>query len=171
MGGSLDSIIPCTYWEFGHLADHVLQAEIGASCRCHPQNGSAGCHLPADVDILVGSGPCQPYSALRQGVNANTKPIMEHHGYDTTFGKQGSLVSIVRRVLPKVYISEQVMGFGNPYDKKFPEVCPKHDFVDTIMQITGRDGEEHFKKCIVLKLDSKLMLEAGRPRHSGATWT
>jgi hypothetical protein len=140
------------------------QAEDGAPCARHPDQ-SSGCPLPDSVDVLFGSGPCQPYSQLRRSGNA-TK-VTAHDGYHATFGSDGSIISVCRRVLPRIFLTEQVLGFGTPYTKGVPDITPKSEFVSEVMGIVNGSGNHHFAKCICVQLDSGDFLTCGRPRSLG----
>ncbi len=139
------------------------QAENGDPCARHPQSG--GCSLPTDVDVMFGSGPCQPYSQLRRSGKA-TK-VQAHEGYPATFGKEGSIISICQRTLPRVLLTEQVAGFSAAYTKESPDITPKSDFVSEVMSITNTAGDPHFAKCVAVQFDSAEFLTCGRPRFLG----
>jgi hypothetical protein len=141
------------------------QAELGLPCRRHPSSTECKLPEPGQVDIMVGSGPCQPYSNLRHSGFA--KPPEEHSGYSATFGEVGSITSVCQKVLPRYFITEQVLGFSKPGNKDHPEINPKTEFIGQVMSILTPEGLSHFHKCISLQLDSKLFIQAGRPRFLG----
>jgi hypothetical protein len=139
-----------------------FQAEAGLPCKIHPSG--EGCELPVDVDVLDASGPCQPYSALRNSGFA-TAPE-KHPLYKTTFGKTGSVISVCRKTLPRVFISEQVEGFAKE-SKENPGMSPKTEFVSEVLGITRPDGTAHFTNCLTVKQDAAKFVRTARPRLSG----
>lgn len=133
-------------------------------CKMHPT--SNGCRLATsedEIDILDASGPCQPFSKMRNG--GFSKQPEEHDEYGTTFAAMGSVLSVVRRVLPKVFVSEQVQGFGKTAKHGLGE-SPKSTFVREVLGIVGRDGRPHFENCIAVTLDSSDFVKSSRPRFT-----
>jgi hypothetical protein len=56
------------------------------------------------------------------------------------------------------------MGFDLPHNKDAPEFSPKSDFVGEVMGIQGADGTPHFDRVMTVTMNSKLFIDAGRPR-------
>ena len=141
--------------------DTYHQAENGMQCLNHKDG--PGCNLPAEpVDVLVASGSCQPYSAMRRGASIRNVSVQNHPGYGVTFNASDSIVSAVGVLLPRAFISEQVMGFGTV--DKSTGLSPKSDFIQAIMGTTDSNGNPHFTKCLSMKMDAAMFLEVSRPR-------
>ncbi len=107
-----------------------------------------------------------PQSSWEFGVNKTVSsritPTRAHKGFSVTFGKQGSITSILQRLQPRIYISEQVPGFATPYDKR-DSASPKTDFVRDVMSPADDQGTPLFTKGLVFKLPSS----NDRPVYSG----
>ena len=145
--------------------DHNYQkAELGMPCRRHLERHECSLLEAGAVDILWGSGPCQPFSRMRQ---SGTKDTQEHPGYSATFGKDGSLVSLAERLRPAAFLAERVLGFAVSSSKAAPHSTPKDDFVDRVMSICGSDGKALFGCHACIKLDSKDFVDGSRPRRPG----
>ena len=70
--------------------------------------------------------------------------------------------------MPRVFLAEQVMGFGKSFKKEASDWTPKGDFVSEVLAITDRSGETpHFTNCLAITLDSKEFVTAHRPRFLG----
>ncbi len=95
-----------------------------------------------------------------------SKPPQEHKEYPALFGFSGSVLSIVRKVLPKFFISEQVIGFGKSF-KEAPQSSPKSEFVQEVLGITDAEGAYHFEHCMAIESDSKDFVDGSRPRFFG----
>ena len=137
------------------------KAEDGRPCKIHPESDS--CKLPAEgvVDVLVACAPCQPYTKLRNG--CGVADCRDHPGYSVMFSETGSVISLTGKILPAVFISEQVRGFDKPYDKN-STTSPKTDFVDQVMGIRRRSGALHFSAWACAAMDSKMFVHGSRPR-------
>ncbi len=85
---------------FGDRQTHT-EAELGSPCKIHSGERDT-CSLPprGTVDIVVGSGPCEPFSALRNGAGSRNTAALNHAGYNVSFGETGSLISVVKSLCP-----------------------------------------------------------------------
>jgi hypothetical protein len=138
---------------------------LGLPCKNHPDG--QGCCLPkaGEVDVLDVSGPCQPFTNMTR--SGFSKTPQEHRSYNTTFGESGSVCSVVQAVLPKIFISEQVLGFAKPFVKDEPQTSPKAEFISKIMGTVNSQGNHHFENCMAINLDSKEFIDCNRPRFPG----
>jgi site-specific DNA-cytosine methylase len=143
------------------LRESRREAELESPCLLHPVSGQ--CELPekGSIDVMLGWAPCQPYSILRNGVGV--KDCRKHKGYAALFGEVGSIVSLAKQLLPHVHLSEQVMNFAKPYDKKSSH-SPKTQFMDDMKAILNEKGQQHFTGVVAVKLDSEVFVEGSRPR-------
>jgi hypothetical protein len=140
----------------------VLEAECGGQCLRHPCVED-GCRLPEPLTthMLVGSGPCQPYSQMRNGCGPAN--VRDHGGYEATFGDHGSVLSITKTVLPHVSMSEQVIKFDAAFEKDGSH-SPKDEYMDQMRAIERPNGLKHFAAGMAVKLDSSLFVEGNRGR-------
>ena len=137
------------------------QAEQSKPCSIHPSSESCTMAPDGSVDVYIACAPCQPYSGLR----ADDTPVHEHIGFGVLFGREGSVLSQVRRLLPLVFVTEQVTRF-NVCPKGASE-SPKDAFVREALAITRPDGSPHFSSYVMFCMDSGLFLEGSRPRFLG----
>jgi hypothetical protein len=143
------------------------QAEQGKTCQLHKNDENhiaGGCAVrePEETDIFVACSPCQPYSALRShGVDAES-----HNGYAVMFADSGSVISHCEKLLPSVFISEQVLGFQTPRKSSNNE-SPLETFVNRISNIKRSSGEMHFVAYVKMTVDSDTFIEGSRPRSPG----
>jgi hypothetical protein len=117
-----------------------------------------------EIDILDASGPCQPFSAMRN--SGFSKPAEQHDLYGVTFADAGSIISACKLLKPMIFMSEQVIGFGKS-EKDNKMSSPKSDFIAEVMSIPGEEGLAHFKHCISITLDAKSFINTDRPRFLG----
>ena len=134
--------------------------EDGKPCLCHPHAATCPPPPPGYIDILWGSGPCQFVSQQRRN---STLP--EHHkGFDALFGRIGSILSNVAKLLPKLFITENVAGFGHKQKKGiFKDITPLYFFVGKMFEIM-HEGRRHFAAHLPLACDPGMWLRAKRPR-------
>ena len=85
----------------------------------------------------------------------------KHKDYGTTFDEKGSVLSIVREILPGAFVSEQVHGFER---KPQSGASPKELFMDKVLEIVGTDGNPHFVAGTCLRVNSDCWSEGSRPR-------
>ena len=104
-----------------------LQMELEQPCDRHiGQSGHIPvpeCKLPLDTDFFVACAPCQPYSLQRAG--SGPKRPCDHVSFGSLWGPTGSVLSTLTRVRPKVFVSENVIGF-----QEF-----RRDLIDNVMGI------------------------------------
>ena len=117
------------------------------------------------VDIFWASGPCQPYTVARRGVNSDTVPAEHHRGYDATFSRDTGIVGMVQKLQPHVFGTEQVLGFAMPKSGGDGSDSYKDDFASAIMATTRSGTDDlHFSGYASVKLDSQHFMEGSRPR-------
>ena len=104
-------------------------------------------------------GPCQPFSALS---GARPADPSAHKLYDVTFGMNGSIISLTKKVLPHRLLTEQVAAFKTT-PKAWGE-SPLRRYIDEQMAIKRHNMESHFAGYIVFEMDSKIFVESSRPR-------
>jgi hypothetical protein len=138
-----------------------LQAENSMPCRRHPRRESCSLPAPMTIDILVASGTCQPFSALKNGCGPSD--CRNHKTYGVTFDTIGSVISQNERLLPGISVSEQVKGFLIPYDKGQLE-SPDSDYVKRMNDICRPDGTKHFVAHRKLIVDSDVFMDPTRYR-------
>ena len=89
--------------------------------------------------------------------------VKDHPLFNVMFGDSDSVMSILRRTRPSVFMSEQVSGFSKPWQKG-SDHSPKSDLVEEVMCIQRPDGSQHFKASAVLSLNSSTFVRGSRPR-------
>jgi len=141
-----------------YYMNSTREAEAGKPCRVH--DDSKGCTLPSAVDSMWASGPCQPYTKLRNGCGPEPEG---HGGYNATFGEEGSIISIAKKLRPSFLFSEQVLGFGTR--SKDSGISPMDKFCAELMDIEKPDGTPHFGGHLSLQIDSNLFVKTRRPRY------
>ena len=142
----------------------MLFVETGRPCWNHPESRS-GCKFPppGHTDICWGSGPCQPVSQQRR--NTNVQLGEEHPGYSALFGDSGSIISCVRRLLPKIFITENVVGFAHKQKYGIYQLqTPLDHFIKKMYQIYDGKGRQWFVAHICLATDASIWIFANRPR-------
>ncbi len=139
------------------------QAIVGVQCLNHKGTDFV-CSLPPphEVDLYFASGPCQPFTVMRRGQGRDAIPSEHHRGYDATFGNDYSILGVLRRVLPHVFCSEQVYGFGQ--EPKDGSPSPKDTFIQMVMGIERVPGTAHFDAATCLSIDSTVFVEGSRGR-------
>jgi site-specific DNA-cytosine methylase len=136
-----------------------VQAEEGHACLLHPHR-AGGCQLPGAVDVVVGCGPCQPFTSLRQGCGASSPTL--HPLFQVTFGKSGSILSLLAAVETDYFLSEQVLGFSHllkAEDSSFLDL-----FVTSVNEVVSPLGESRFQGHARINLDPKAFVDGSRPR-------
>ena len=131
------------------------QMELDLPCPRHRgQSGtSPECKLPAHTDIFIACAPCQPYSLQRAG--SGPKKPCDHQAFDSLWGKTGSVLSTLARARPKVFVSENVIGFQDF----------RRDLISAVMSIKDPETDEpHFHSAACITLDSAKWITASRPR-------
>jgi hypothetical protein len=119
---------------------------------------------PHEVDVYVACAPCQPYSDLR----SHGGSVQDHPGYGVCFAEYGSVLSHVRTLLPSVFLTEQVKGFGRPRKSKAGTgPSPQDAFIAAMLEIKRADGSEHFSSYMTMPMDSGKFVEGSRPRFFG----
>ena len=117
-------------------------------CDRHPDRDSCKLESP---DIFCACAPCQPYSVQRRTGPSSAEA---HADYKTLWGEEGSVLSMVQRLLPKIFVSENVMGFEGR----------KQELINQVFAIKNRAGEQHFTTGGCIKLDAKDWVTCSRPR-------
>ena len=116
---------------------------------------------PQRVDFYTACAPCQPYSTMRV-----TGPEMDSHsGYNALFGITSSVMSQIAKLLPTLFLLEQVLGFER--EKANHERTPKDEFIARVLEITRPGGEQHFVAYVMFRMDSGIFIHGSRPRHLG----
>jgi hypothetical protein len=141
----------------------AFQAENEKPCQLHANEDSCKLPEPLDIDLLVASSTCQPYSLLRQGCGPSDP--RKHKTFYVSFGDENSVMSLNKRVLPAVSLSENVTNMRSPYNKATVE-NGADDFVSRMMEIQRSDGSQHFAACATFTLDSHTFVEGTRERCS-----
>lgn len=151
MGNKLRDKVKC-FWP------SIQEMEAGSSCKLHGDRDS-GCFVQRGVDLLVGCSPCQPFSKMRHNKG---RTCTDHKFFAVTFGEEGSLISLVSKVLPKIFMVEQVFAFNDNF--RDLEGTPLSKFMTSVLSITNESGEPHFTGHTALHLDSSVWIDAARGR-------
>jgi hypothetical protein len=136
-----------------------VQAEEGHACLLHPHR-AGGCQLPGAVDVVVGCGPCQPFTCLRQGCGASSPTL--HPLFEVTFGKTGSILSLLAAVETDYFLSEQVLGFAHLLKSESSSFLDL--FVTSVNDVVAPSGEKRFQGHARINLDPKTFVDGARPR-------
>ena len=123
------------------------------------------CRLPPPgvVDFLPASGPCQPWSRQRR----NLRLPEEHELHASVMSSSRGLVGLVKRLLPKVFSTENVMTFNHRRQRgRYAEVSPMEAFTDAIYRETqaSNGGEPWYVAHATLQTDSIAWVDSRRPR-------
>ncbi len=111
---------------------------------------------------MVGSAPCQPFTGFTN--KSDRVDCRNHKGYDALFGEVGSVLSLVGKVLPHWFLSEQVINFSKPYSGTNSSYSPKDKYMEDMKAITNSKHQPHFTGHVAVKLDSDKFVEGSRPR-------
>ena len=79
-------------------------------------------------------------------------------------GKVDSVVATVQKVLPHVFISENVLGMNIMYPEE--ECSPKDEFIAAVQAIQRDNRDQHFAASGCATLDSNILVEGSRPRRA-----
>ena len=137
------------------------KAEFCKPCREHPKG--IGCELPDPLttDLYICCGPCSPFSEMRTG-RAKTN-VRNHPHFSTTFGDQGSVISMAEAILPHRMLMESVLGFSKALSPK--ELTTGMDLMVSRISNIKRDSDiVHFAGVGSFELDCINITFMKRPR-------
>ena len=142
----------------------IADMESGADCAW-PNHAACRPPAPHTTDILVASGPCQPFSTMRRGVGTEGARPEQHTLHRVTFGESGSVVSFAAEVLAHVFVSEQVEGFRRPArEGAHADASPHATFVAQMLSIRDERGSQWYTANITVTLNATPWLQGSRPR-------
>ena len=150
-------VIPISLW-----SPQPYKAEYERPCKKHPLATSCRLPKPLTVDFSEMCNPCQPFSTLKSGCGSKTPS--EHKLYSATFGEEGSLCSVLSKILSHRHVTEQVQGFRQPYDREVPDHTPLNDLIEKALAIRRPGSLKHYDAWIVLSLDIDAFMKGSRYR-------
>lgn len=146
----------------GSLGDAVQSK----ACKLHKGAHRGRCALPerGSTDISLCCGPCQAFSSQRRDDGlAEDHPLHAVTMEDLVDGN--SLIPWIRRVLPKVLVSEQVAAFKKTRKEGiYKDKTPLKVFLERVQGIVGLDGKQWFTGVCVVNSCPSPWLDARRPR-------
>ena len=156
---------------FTHFWKTMRDCENSAPCILHPVADAqhTGCQSTCrEPDFFIASGCCHSFSRLQDthGIPQGQKwqKTENHPTFPVTFGETGSLKSMCEFLEPKIFLSEEVLGFvtgvgsdGQTYLSRFNE---------EIMSLTKADGTPIFTGSAHVILDISEYICGTRKRVS-----
>ena len=149
-----------------HVHSSLVDVIDGKPCRaCPPGTKQCVPWLPLELDFLLGSGSCHPWSSM----NRTSTPPEDHTEFGTMFGDQ-SITAANRKYLPMACVTEQVHRFAALKTKEQKLKALKDcsfatEFVSDNMAIerpTELGGGRHFRGSLMKIMDSETMADMTR---------